>query len=118
MPKNTIRKGSTVTLARGVKRGTEYSPGDVDLAGVEAVATEDVVVRSAAEQVDGGAERERVTVRPRLPNGGLGMPLDVPVANLATHSRRGAFVGALTGKARESWDRIFGRRGHRKAEES
>lgn len=110
MPKTTIRKGATVTLARGRKVGTDYSPGDIDLAGCEAVATEDVVVRQAAEQVDGGATRERVTVRPRLPGGGLGMPLDVPVENIRANSRRGAFVGSMAGAARRTWDRIHGRK--------
>jgi len=104
----TVQPGDRVTLKGGRKVGTNESPGSCDLRGVKVVVVDDPVERVGS--VDGEV-KERVHVRPVLPTGRLGMPLDIPVARLRDEDRRSSrgFAACATQAARDTWDRVFGK---------
>lgn len=104
----TVQPGDRVTLKSGRKVGTNESPGSCDLRGVKAVVVDDPSVRRGS--VDGKV-KERVHVRPVLPTGKLGMPLDVPVERIRDEDRRSSrsFAACATQAARDTWDRVFGK---------
>lgn len=103
----TVHRGDSVVLRSGEKVATAESPGETTLRGVACVVVDEPVHRKGSCD---GKVQERVHVRPVLPTGGLGMPLDVPTHRIRPEDRRrsravGGF-GNGTGGVRELRERL------------
>lgn len=110
MPKTkAVAPGDRVTLGSGRKVDTDYTPGTCDLGGTRVVVMDEPSERFSA--VDGKVQ-DRVHVRPVMPSGKLGMPLDVPTARIEQHHKRRSAFASLGGTA-ERFARIFGGSGRR-----
>ena len=108
MPKTKpVNPGDRVTLRSGRKVGTDYTPGTADLRGVSVQ-----VVDAPAERYSAADDQvqERVHVRPILPTGKLGIPLDIPVSRIRDEDRSASRSLGFSERAKQVIGSIFGGR--------